>query len=314
MNSYSLWDFEIQELVQDFVEEDLSVKSADAFLNGLGLGTYDVISGPMSAMKMLLVYSNTVYSFTPEDLNWLSAASKVISGFCENELQMYFVEMHCNEDDYYIYCAALVKIFNVVCPGKNVFIFKLDSGFAVGASRSFEKCLSNNFCVSALIKTRDVSKYAEFIDELQYADPNDIPSIIIHYSPQEEANVATKHSKVNRVIDPDYLLFLDEVEAFYGVSAENERKHYLSNVNNSKVATESYKNACLQLSRTATNDDFTSFDELIAAERAEKKAADSIFTEKNTLSEEAGKNPFNENETYLNAEVMLNELLNRGTT
>lgn len=312
MSGYSLWELDIRELIRDFTEEDLSAASVEAFWKGMGLGEVNVSSGPMSAEKMLMVYSNSDYSFTSDDINWLSTASKVISCENENGLQLYFIEMLCDEEDYYIPCAAQIKLFNVVFPGKNIFIFKLNTGIAFGSARDLEGSFENNFCVSALISVVNSPQYSALIDELQFADVNDIPAVIIHYSPQEETNVPTSYDDVKRVIDPDYLCFLDEVEAFFGESAENEREHYLSGNDSVQRIAESYRDACKQLSRTAKRDDHTSYDELEKAEEAEEKAARYVFTvDSGQLTEE---DRGLSDEAYLDAEVMLKELLNHDET
>ena len=309
MSGYSLWELDIRELIRDFTEADLSAESVEALWKGMGLGEVIVSSGPMSAEKMLMVYSNSDYSFTSDDISWLSTTSKAISCMHENGLQIYFIEMLCDEEDYYIPCAALVKLFNVVFPGKNVFIFKLNTGIAFGSARDFEGSFENNFCVSAPISAVNAPQYTALIDELQFADADDIPAVIIHYSPQEEANVPTRYDDVKRVVDPDYLSFLDDVEAFYGESAENERERYLSENDCVQRIAESYRDACKQLSRTAKRDDYTSLDELEKAEKAEENAARYVFTADNRelTEEDRGLS----DEAFLDAEVMLKELLNR---
>ena len=82
----------------------------------------------------------------------------------------YVFEMDCDEEDYYICCAAIIKIYNVVFREQSVFVFKLKDAFAVGSLRSYENNTNNNFCVSALIHAIDVSDNAYFLDELTYVD------------------------------------------------------------------------------------------------------------------------------------------------
>ena len=312
MNGYSLWEFETQELIRDFIEEELSVESAKALLEELGLDAVDCVSDPISAEKMLMVYHKTDHPFTSDEISWLSTANNVISCVCEDELQLYFIEMTCCEEDYYIYCAALVKLFNVVYPGKNLFVFKLDTGFAVGSNRSYKKGVDDGFCVSALFRVTDTQKYTEFIYELQFANTKDFPSIIIHFSPQENATMMLNQNTEQSTVNPDYLRFLEEFEAFYGESTETEREHYLSENDSPTEHIESYKDTYIRLSHTATVDNSTSLDELEAAEAAEKRTAHY------TYAEDYNNNDNDENdlleETYLDAEELLNALLNKNMT
>ena len=168
MSSYSLWELNMQELIQDFTGDELTVATAEVFLKGIGFNEIEISSLPTSAERMLLVHANTDYAFTSDDLSWLSLAQKVITALWEGSIKTYVFEMDCDEEDYYICCAAIIKIYNVVFREQSVFVFKRKDAFAVGSLRSYENNTNNNFCVSALIHAIDVSDNAYFLDELTY--------------------------------------------------------------------------------------------------------------------------------------------------
>ena len=107
MSSYSLWELNMQELIQDFTGDELTVATAEVFLKGIGFNEIEISSLPTSAERMLLVHANTDYAFTSDDLSWLSLAQKVITALWEGSIKTYVFEMDCDEEDYYICCAAL---------------------------------------------------------------------------------------------------------------------------------------------------------------------------------------------------------------
>lgn len=308
MSSYSLWELNMQDLIQAFTEDELTEASAEAFLKGIGFDEVEITSLPMSAERRLLVYGNADYAFTSDDIHWLSAAPVVVTGLCVEGLRVHVIELLCDEDDYYTFCAALIKLFNVVFGEKSIFFFKLTGAFAVGSSRSFENSMSNSFCVSALIHATDVSQYADFLYEFPYADSDEIPQLIIRYSPQEEVITPSKYY-CGQSADPDYLTFLDEVEAFYGESTQRERNRYLSTDEESNQQNETYKDTCKRLASTAENEGITSLEVLEDAESAEEKTAIREM-ESSPGQIEENTDEFSD-EAYENAEVMLNELLGR---
>ena len=308
MSSYSLWELNMQELIQAFTGDELTAETAELFLNGIGFDEVEISSLPMSAEKKLLVYGNLEYAFTSDDIRWLSAAPTVVTGLCAESLRVHVIEMICDEDDYYTYCAALIKLFNVVFGEKSIFFFKLSGAFAVGSSRSFEISMSNSFCVSALIHATDVSQYADFLDELPYVDSDEIPQLIIRYSPQEKEITPSKYF-CGQPTDPDYLSFLDEVEAFYGESTQRERNRYLYTDEENSQQNETYKDTCKRLASTAENEGVTSLEVLEDAESAEEKTA--IRERESSPGQiEESTDAFSD-EAYKNAEVMLSEILGR---
>lgn len=129
MSSYSLWKLNMQELIQDFTGNELTAATAELFLKGIGFNEIEISSLPTSAERMLLVHANTAYAFTSDDLSWLSLAQKVIIALWEGSIKTYLIEMDCDEEDYYIYCAAIIKLFNVVFREQSVFVFKFKDAF-----------------------------------------------------------------------------------------------------------------------------------------------------------------------------------------
>lgn len=206
------------------------------------------------------------------------------------------------------YFASIIKIYNVVFREQSVFVFKLKDAFAVGSLRSYENNTNNNFCVSALIHAIDVSDNAYFLDELTYVDVDDLAPLIIYYSPQEGACLPSKNDDV-QYIDPDYLSFLDEVEAFYDESAQKERSRYLHIGKEPAKPIESYKDACNRLLHIAEDDGFSSLEVLEDAEAAKEKAL-THEPDLSLMQREESVGIFSE-EAYKNAEIMLNELLSR---
>ena len=52
MSSYSLWELNMQELIQDFTGDELTVATAEVFLKGIGFNEIEISSLPTSAERM----------------------------------------------------------------------------------------------------------------------------------------------------------------------------------------------------------------------------------------------------------------------
>lgn len=308
MSSYSLWELNMQELIQDFTGDELTIATAEVFLKGIGFNAIEISSLPTSAERMLLVHANTDYAFASDDLSWLSLAPKVITALWEGSTKTYVFEMDCDEEDYYICCAAIIKIYNVVFKEKSVFVFKFKDAFAVGSLRSYENETENNFCVSALIHATDVPKYANFLDELPYTELDEIPPLIISGSPQEEAITPSKYYR-GQAVDSNYLSFLDEVEVFYGASTQKEKNRYLSTDNEQRQQIETYKETCKRLGSIAADDGITSLEVLEEAEHMESHAAHIFKTNGTTDNHESSKKLYPDE--FVDADKLLKEILNR---
>lgn len=245
MSGYSLWELEIKELIRDFTENALSGESTAALLEGLGLGEIHITSSPMSAEKMLMVYSSTDYAFTSDDLTWISAAGNVISGLVDSELRIYAVELNCDEEEYYISCAAIVKLFNVVYPGNNLFIFKLENAIALGSARSFGSFPNNSFCVSGLITAYNTQLFADFLDELSYAGPSELPDVIVD-GQQRLTTITILAKAIYDCLPAAYkssssgIRFYIENMLFYRVNAADDFKDSHIRIQHSKIDQDDY--------------------------------------------------------------------------
>lgn len=269
MSFNSSWNADAEELVREFTQRDLTADSAEAFVSGLGYGRYKATRGPISVEKLILVYGKTEHVFTSQDLSWLEQASSVISGVSESEFNVYAIEMNCNIKDYYICCAALIKIFNAVYEGINFFVFKFNDAIAFGAARYFEKVHAiQSFCVSGLISASNPSQDYSLFEEFAWGD--EFSSVIAKYSPQEKVDDGLYFE--DRPRDPGLQSYLAQFN--FGIISENVNKEYQYQYagNGQYQRIYSYKETCILLQKIAASDNMTSLDVLENAEEAEKRA------------------------------------------
>lgn len=269
MSFNSPWNTDAEELVREFTQRDLTADSTEEFVLGLGFGKYKVTRGPISVEKLILVYSKTEHVYTSQDLNWLEQASSVISGVSESEFNVYSIEMNCNIKDYYICCAALIKIFNAAFDGINFFVFKFNDAVAFGAARYFEKVYATqSFCVSGLISASNPSQDYSIFEEFAWGD--DFSSVIAKYSPQEKVDDGSYYE--DRPRDPGLQSYLAQFNfSIMSKSVNNEYQYqYAGNGQYQRIY--SYKETCILLQNIAASDNMTSLDVLENAEEAEKRA------------------------------------------
>lgn len=308
MNYCVCEDLNNEDILQAMADANLSHEQIKMLVHLLELGEYLSEFDPMSAERMLFIHSNVDYNFTAKELNWLTFTSGMLKGQTEVGVNIFAFEMACSSDDYYIPSAALIKIFNVAFPGDNLFVFKVGPYFSIGCKRTFLSESPNNFCISALLGEDTIDVVDALIDELSYAaNITDYPSVLLAFSPQE--NTFQKSIDQGR-FDPDYLIFLDEIQSMYGVDTSSEKERYIASFSDERPPSVSYRAACDILYDIAVGEEISSFDFLDAAMVAEERAlrqrimpdtSDDLNAE-NTLPELS-------EEAYKNAEVMLTEML-----
>ena len=307
MNYCVCEDLNNEDILQTMADTNLSHEQIKTLVYLLGIGEYSPEFTPMTAEKMLFIHSNVDYNFTAKELNWLTFTSKMLKGKTDTGLNIFAFKMTCFSDDYYIPSAALIKIFNVAFPGDNLFIFIVGQNFSIGCKRTYLSEPPNNFCISALLGEDTLDFMDALIDEFSYATTIiDYPPVLLAFSPQE--STCQKSIDQGR-FDPDYLLFLDEIQSMYGVDTSSEKERYIASFSDEKNKFVSYRAACGILCDIAVGEGISSFDFLDAAMEAEERALRQRIIPDDSGALNAGDTlPDFSEEAYQNAEVMLTEM------
>lgn len=290
MNYYDYWEYDTVDFLRYFIESELDFSSVADFLKRFGLEHYELSIDVKEAKRILLVYGNSEYSVSSADLSWISDRTKVLVCAFENR-NLIFVDLDSSCDTYYICSAAFIKVFNKAFPNNNCYVFKTCGGLAVGSMRCFNANAANNFCVTQLFQENTLNIAAEFFDEILFEKYEEIPSIIVNYSPQERC----EYVKRNRV-SFERGQVLDQITYDYPEEP---------------VIYATYKETCDILHRIASEDDVSSLDVLEVAMIAEQKtmtvSTDSDAENRASLSFEE-ETKFSE-AAYADAEQMLKEML-----
>lgn len=311
MNYCVCEEFNSRDVIQAIMQDELSHEQINQLTYLLGFSEYLHEFAPMTAERMIFVHSKADYNFTSKDLNWLAFTSEVLRGKTETGINIFAFRMSCLPDDYYIPCAAMIKIFNIAFPEDNLFVFHVDQKLAIGCKRTFFSAPPNNFCISALFGEDALDNIEELFEELSYATSiADFPLTVLAFSPQE--SVASKPIDQSR-FNPDYLLFLDEFQSMHGVDTSLERECYLASFSKEERHAISYREACDTLYDIAIGEEVSSLDILDAAMVAEEKAIQgrlipSVKQNFDELTDEHISTGFSK-EAFLDAEVMLTEML-----
>lgn len=257
----------MEDAIEELTSGELNPLTVKKTLIGIGYGECNKLYAPTSATHLLLVHSQSEYHFTSNDLEWLKCAETIFSYETDDGELIFFVEMTCNVDDYYVSCAAVVKLFNVAFPTDNLFVFRISENVAFGIARELDRRIPNNFAVTGLINRFNMNRYEELIYDFSSTSICDLSQLIISCSPQEyyeERNYDSTHK------NPDYLAFLDEFEAFYGVDTALEKARFLEETP-VRRATWNYKTASEELKKIAEDNLISSYEDWDAAKTEEEK-------------------------------------------
>lgn len=307
---------EVAEAMSDFFTYELTSQSVLDFMQKFDFGSFEVVSEPMSASRMVLVHGNADCTFTSGDIEWLACAHCVIMGKLDKKANIFAMDIECDSDEYYINCAALIKIFNIAFPGSNVYLFRIGQAMALGSMRTFSVITPNNFCITALIDASNINRLAELIHDLSLAEIDDLPEICMNYSPQENG----RPNKVYRsnIIESFNEKYYDEEQMddatgiYGGYGFWRIEEGLDENDSNLEIECYTYKQVCSLLNEVATSGDSSSYDDLDVAREAEETARVMqmhFVAETSDIDDDTEESGFvYSNEALLNAETLLNEM------
>lgn len=292
MNYYDYWEFDTIDFLRYFIRLDLDFSSVKEFLKRFELEHYEISIDLKEAKRILLVYGDSEYMFSSTDLSWISDRTKALVCTFENR-NLIFVDLDSSRDTYYISSAVFIKIFNNAFPKNNCYVFKTCDGLAVGSMRCFDLSIANNFCVTQLFHESTLHIAAEFFDEIFFDKYDEIPAIIINYSPQEQYDYVQRYNAVSewdRLLEQSTCDFIEE-----------------------PIIYTTYRETCGILHHVANDDSGSSFDVLESAIVSEQKAVDV-----STSSDDGNHDWLNFDEeskysaeAYADAEQMLKEMLKK---
>lgn len=304
-----MWEYNTLEMLQDFVREPLSMRTVRMFMEHFELNMYELPLCLRNASNLALVYGETDYAFTSDDLMWLSCVDNV--ALCRGEERnLFFVDLSVDPEEYYITSAAAIKIFNIVFPGNNQYIFKTGKALASGCKRNFSSNIANNFCVTQLFTFDELKEYVYFFEEALLSDEEALPYLVMQYSPQER--LPEKVSNKQREASLDYMRFLRELNAVYGVDTSKEYARYVESFTQAQSETVTYSDVCAILHFVGESKDTSSYD--VLEDALEQMADSSANNRTRTVIEYIIDNDMTDfsPEAFEDAELMLKEMLRNG--
>ena len=314
MDTDALWEAEIRETILDFIEADLTFFSVSSFACQLGVFISKPFHEPMPASRLALVHGNQDYLASIDEIGWIDDISCVVSCLDSAGHIIFAFDLDCDLEDYYVKCAAIIKIFNNAFEGNNFFIFKTKDAVILGCKRRAIK-IKDNFCVSApLIPDKLSHNSLGMISELLQSEMEDFGDIIYEY--------ASSHAYEEEEEEPVSLESIDDTDdleaifqRIYGLDYQDEvdraeqlRKEFWIDEQNP------YEEARQELRNVGDQSSVTSYDELenarLAQERAERVRWGDDSDEGEEASEQEGSpNSHFSRAAYGNAEIMLQEMM-----
>ena len=304
-----MWEYTTLEVLQDFTRTPMQKDTIQMLIDHFELDMYHPADQLRTATNLSLVYGEQEYTFSSDDLVWLGCCDAVL--ICHGDgRNLFFAEMNVEEEDYYISCSAIIKLFNCVFPGNNQFIFKVSSGLAFGCKRSIDIKCKNNFCVTRLFSGEGLKECVYFLEEAILSDEESLPYAIMEYSPQEQMPEykATRQSEASQ----DYIRFLREVNSIYGIDTSAEYSRYIDSFTQALGPCRlSYLDVCTLLQYIGEPTDQSSYDVLNDALAQEEltKNIGNIGSADSVDDLPLGYSP----EVLMDAERLLKEMLKKGT-
>lgn len=317
MHGYSGIDFldDIRPLCGLRIDTNAVVEFANLLNIGIPMGA------PIkrTAISYATVCCETDYIFSSKELDWIAYAPEICEVSLDNHHLLVFVHVECDIDDYYLYCAALVKLLSHVKNEDSLYIFQFNTGIAFGCKRAQRTGKDGNFCVSSRISIDEKTQVLKPSDEellynIMLSDWEDYPEIImddvLHI---EQIQEIPKYDKLK--YDYDHIAFLLKISETFGVNTSRQIEEYRSAYEDKPKAFLSYQEVVRILSDIG-EDPQSSYEVLDAAEAAEELARnipvnnEHAENEKTNNAEDTILRQFSE-EALKNAELLLKEMMQK---
>lgn len=312
MDTDALWEAELKEAIQDFVEADLTFYSVSSFSCQLGVFISKQFHEPMPAARLALVHGNQDYLASIDEIGWIDDISCVVSCLDSSGHIIFAFDLDCDLEDYYIRCAAIVKIFNIAFEGNNFFIFKTREAVVLGCKRK-QANIKDNFCVSQpLISGKLSHTLLGMVSELLQSELEEFGDIIDEY-----ASTAAYEEEEEVPVSLESIEDTDDLEAvfqrIYGFDYQDEedrarqlRREFGGDIRNP------YEEARQELRYVGDLSSASSYDELEYARQAQERAEKVKWGENSDEGSSEQVDPWDgrfSRAAYGNAEIMLQEIM-----
>lgn len=301
-----MWEYDTLEILQDFAREQMSKRTIQMLMDHLELSMYSCPDRLRSASNLAMIYGDSDYGFTSDELMWLYCADNV--ALCKGEgSNLLFINLNVDPEEYYITSAAIIKIYNIVFPSNNQYIFKVGTALAFGCKRTFEDHEKNNFCVTQLFPIEHLEECVYFLEEALLSDEDDLPYIVMQYSPQEMR--PGKNEVQQNEASSDYLCFLHEMNSIYGVDVSKEYVRYLESFARLKDCQITYSDVCTILHLIGEDTAISTYDILDDALYQEGLALGSDASLDNPTNDDENRPLEFSQDVLMDAEQLLKEML-----
>ena len=296
-----------------FINSDFSKECCSRFLNDVGYTDISCILDPCTAVHAVLVDKSTNYTFTSIEIEWLHSVNLLTEYKVSDNTTIVIADMNCSIDDYYINCAAIIKIFEKAFAHNSFYIFKIRNSLSFGCLINANIDIPNNYIISMLCNETNMSEVTDFIEELFVEEMDSLPSLISDYSPlKTQGNDEYYKTYSDELVydENEYIKALLEIQSFYGVDTSKARER--SSLPKEERDLNQVLTDCTELKSVANEiDQKTSYEELLSASAAKENATSNTETEELQLSFFDEDLQIVSDDAYKDAEKMLKELLGK---
>jgi len=317
MYGYSLVDF--VDNIRSLCGLRIDINAVVEFSNLLNIGKPMGVPIRRTTISYATVCCETDYIFSSTELDWIAYAPEICEISLDNHHLLVFVHVDCDIDDYYLYCAALVKLLSHVKKEDSLFIFQFNTGIAFGCKRAQRTVKDGNFCVSSRISIDEKTQVLrpgdeELLCNIMLSDWDDYPEIIMdNVLHIEQIQEIPKYDRLR--YDYDHIEFLLKISDIYGVNTNRQIEEYRSAYEDKPKTFLSYQEVVKLLSNIG-EDPQSSYEVLDAAEAAEVLALnmpinnEHVENENSNTAEDTILRQFSE-EALKNAELLLKEMMQK---
>ena len=195
-------DYRLFDSIYSFINSKIDTFNFNQLINEIGNETFEILVENDHFRDVVRKYMSDDILFTQTEWSWISYGELVTIFNSSDDNYIFFISVNCDIRDYYIVCAALIKILRLVFKNDSLFIFKMDSQIAFGSPKNYYSDIPNNFVITRPFNESNIDSLIDFLEMLLISEKWSIPILIDEYGPIFDDN-----TELDTIDDHQYKIF-----------------------------------------------------------------------------------------------------------
>lgn len=221
-------DIEILQCFEEYILSPLNISTLKKFVK-----TFDCEINVLSSIEtsdvpnLILLNIGNNCLLKQKDINWLRPVENAIILNLSDDTTVVAMEINCDKEDYPLFAAAYVRLFELANFSSAIFILKVDDSISFACKKQRINKKNIDFAITKLFDNDNSSEIVELINELSTSEHSDYEDVLAYYGrPLFVKNVDTDDEELMNLTN--IISFTDEdiVELLGSLGEKSDKSSY----------------------------------------------------------------------------------------